>query len=116
MRLEDRLYAALDKLAKWRLVFAGWQLGTRTIEDPESQAVRDHREVTMMLLAEANAFTRLLVEKGVCTHEEFQQALLEEAEALDANYERKFPGMKSTPDGIHYDVQVAAQTMRGWRP
>jgi hypothetical protein len=33
---------ALQKLAKWRLIFAGWQLGTRLKGDPECDAVRDH--------------------------------------------------------------------------
>lgn len=50
---------ALNRLAKWRTVFAGWQLGTRARGDPESDAVRDHREATIMLRAEVNALTAL---------------------------------------------------------
>lgn len=45
----------LEKLGKWRSLFAGWQLGTRLDNDPECQAVRDHREVTMLLRTEVNA-------------------------------------------------------------
>lgn len=56
--LEERLLAALNKLAKWRSVFAGWQLGTRLKEDPECQAVKDHREVTILLRAEVSALLR----------------------------------------------------------
>jgi hypothetical protein len=41
--------SALERLAKWRTLFAGWQLGTRPKGEPESDAVRDHREATLML-------------------------------------------------------------------
>lgn len=34
----------LNVVCKWRSLFAGWQLGTRPKGDPESDAVRDHRE------------------------------------------------------------------------
>lgn len=54
----------LQKLCKWRSVFAGWQLGTRPDTDAECQAVRDHREVTMLMRAELSALTALLIEKG----------------------------------------------------
>ena len=53
--------AALNRLCKWRAIFAGWQLGTRAKGDPESDAVRDHREVTILLRAEASAMTGLLL-------------------------------------------------------
>jgi hypothetical protein len=36
--------------------------------------------------------------------------------ARDAIYEKKFPGMKSTPIGIDYQLPLAAETMKGWRP
>jgi hypothetical protein len=42
--------AALNRLCKWRAIFAGWQLGTRAKGDPESDAVRDHREVTILIM------------------------------------------------------------------
>ena len=58
---------AMNRLAKWRSVFAGWQLGTRQIGDPESDAVRDHREVTLLLRAEQSALVLLLIEKGIFT-------------------------------------------------
>jgi hypothetical protein len=37
-----RTNAALNVLAKWRGLFAGWQLGTRPKGDPESDAVRSN--------------------------------------------------------------------------
>ncbi len=110
------LEQALNKLCKWRSVFAGWQLGTRPSTDPECQAVRDHREVTMLLRTEMNALTALLIEKGVIKQEDFQDQLLIDAELLDKQYEERFPGFKTSHDGVDIDVQKAAQTMKGWRP
>src|SRR5438067_1656730 len=46
--MNQALDAALNRLTKWRSVFCGWQLGTRSSTDPEAQAVRDHREATML--------------------------------------------------------------------
>ncbi len=106
---------SIQRLCKWRSVFAGWQLGTRASSDPECQAVRDHREVTILLRAELTALTGLLIKKGVFTAEEFTVALGDEADCLDADYERRFPGIASTDDGIVYD-QRAAETMKGWLP
>ncbi len=103
----------LNRLAKWRSVFAGWQLGTRLDTDPVSQAVRDHREVTILLCAETNALTACLIEAGIFTSRDFTEQLILEAEALDAMYERKFPGMTSTDAGISMKLPEAAATMKG---
>lgn len=107
---------ALNKLAKWRTVLAGWQLGTRPRGDPECEAVRDHRELGLLLRAELTAVTRILLEKGVFTIEEHQRILAEEALQLDAVYEKKFPGFKTCDTGIVMDLQQAMETMRGWKP
>jgi hypothetical protein len=61
----------LNRLAKWRTVFAGWQLGTRAKGDPESDAVRDHREATILQRAELTALTSLLIKKQIITAAEF---------------------------------------------
>jgi len=105
----------LNRLAKWRSVFAGWQLGTRSKEDPECQAIRDHREASIILRVEMSAVSRLLLEKGVFTLEEFMEVQIKEAEELNKMLEKRFPGITSTDDGIEYDLPKAAQTMRGWR-
>ena len=116
MSTETALRAAIEKFTHWRAVFADWQLGTRAQQDPECQAVRDHRELTMLLRAEVNALTRLLIDHQSITVAEFQQALLDEIQYLDADYEQKFPGMRSSAEGIVYDLPTAAETMRHWRP
>ena len=56
---------ALNRVAKWRTLFAGWQLGTRPKGDPESDAVRDHREITILLRVEQSAIIGLLIRKGI---------------------------------------------------
>lgn len=114
--LAQRCYEACNRLTKWRSVFAGWQLGTRAKGDPECDAVRDHREVTILLRAEVSALTKLFLDKGVFTQEEFQATLIEEAGLLSKDYEEKFPGMRATDIGIDIDVTRVAPWMLKWRP
>lgn len=119
-RTDDQVAAIADRvtnrLAKWRSVFAGWQLGTRTDSDPECQAVRDHREATMLLRAEVNALTACLIEAGVFTARQYTEQVILESEHLSDAYARRFPGMTATDAGITYDPPRAAKTMKGWRP
>jgi hypothetical protein len=110
--LFDQLERALQRVCKWRSVFAGWQLGTRPDTDAECAAIRDHREVTILLRVEVNALAKCLMDAGVISPEKWQRQLLEEAEALHEMYKEKFPGMEATDIGIHYDTQKAAETMR----
>jgi hypothetical protein len=106
----------INRLGKWRTVFTGWQLGTRAKGDPEGDAVRDHREVTMMMRAELNALGQLLARKGVFTTQEFTDQVIEECRLLCKSYERKFPGFKAADDGMNIDVQIARDTTAGWKP
>jgi len=108
----DRTHRALNKLAKWRSVFAGWQLGTRPSHDGETRAVRDHREATLLLRAEVSALVGVLIERGVMTELDWARALEIEARALDAAMAERFPGMVSTDDGISMNPTVAVTTMR----
>lgn len=114
--IETQLTAAMEKFAKWRSVFAGWQLGTRLKTDPECQAVKDHREVTIFLRAEVNALRALMIRSGIFTQEQLQLQLMDEIEALEKAYEKKFPGFKSSSIGMDVDVQQGAETTKGWRP
>lgn len=114
--IAQRYQAAINRLAKWRTVFAGWQLGTRSQGDPECDAVRDHREVTMLLRVEATALSKLLLEKGVFSMDEYMTAIAEEAELLSKDYEKRFPGFQATDIGLSVDVRQAAETTRGWKP
>lgn len=106
----------INRLARWRSVFAGWQLGTRLDTDAECQAVRDHREATMLMRAEVNALVVLLIEKGVFTEKAYRDQIQVEAKYLCESYERRFPGFQATDHGLSIDPQKAANTTRTWKP
>lgn len=111
----ERTDAALNIVVKWRAHFAGWQLGTRLKGEPESDAVRDHRETTILLRVEVSALAQLLMAKGVFTHDEFLAQLETEARELCTAYEAKWPGVRAHEDGLTYDKR-ALPWMKGWRP
>ena len=106
----------VERLGKWRVVFASWQLGTRPKGDPEGDAVRDHRELSMALRAEVTALTQLLVAKKVFTIDEFRQQFETECHCLCKMYERRFPGFKATDYGLEINTEIARDTMAGWKP
>lgn len=103
---------AMNKLARWRSVFAAWQLGTRLDTDGECKAVKDHREVTMCMRAELSALAGLLIKKGVFTEEQWMQALIREARDLDKDYEEKFPGYRTTENGVSMSISEAQRTQQ----
>lgn len=105
----------LNRLCKFRTIYAGWQLGTRPKGDPESDAVRDHHEVTLLLRAEVSALAGLLIAKGIFTQPEFEAQLGIEADALTAMLEAKFPGVTAHDDGLGLDPAKIGW-MRQWRP
>jgi hypothetical protein len=115
MSQHERTMRALNILTKWRVLFTGWQLGTRPKGDPEGDAVRDHREVTILLRAEVNALIGLLLEKGAFTEAEWLAKLEGEAQHLARAYEAKFPGVTATEDGLTFDKR-ALPWMKGWKP
>jgi len=106
------LSAALEKLCKWRKFFASWQLGTRLAGDGELRAVTNHREATILLRAEVSALAYILLSKGICTEQEWQDALAAEAVALDHLYQQNYPGWSSTADGLRMKLPEAAETMK----
>jgi hypothetical protein len=114
--IHAKMSAALNRLAKWRMILAGWQLGTRTQTDPESNAVRDHRESTLIQRAELIALTNLLIDKGVIDANDFGRMVAHEADLLSAAYSKKFPGFIANDHGMTIDAAKAEQTTRGWKP
>lgn len=107
MATKESLHRVLNKVAKWRSLFAGWQLGTRSETDPEAQAVRDHRELSMMVRIEVNALLDLMIKKGVFTEQEWIDAL--EAEAQ--HYDRA-----ASAAGLHIDLIKALPWMGKFKP
>jgi hypothetical protein len=108
--------AAQNLLAKWRNIFASWQLGTRLNNDPEYLAVRDHREITILMRAELSAMLRMLVLKGVFTVEEYNDMVAAESLALSRLYEKRFPGATAHEDGIHLEVELSNAWMSKFPP
>lgn len=106
----------LERLAKWRVLLTGWQLGTRPKGDPEGDAVRNHREATLVLRAEVSAFSSLLIAKGVFTAAEMNDQVELEARRLCEALSRRFPGVVATDEGLVFSLPAAAETMKGWRP
>lgn len=105
-------FRMLNRLCKWRRFFAAWQLGTRPAHDGEFKAVADHRELSILLRCEMSALTGLLVSKGVFTADEFSEAVYAEAKQLDHDYEERYPGHRSTVDGMIMQMPEALDTMR----
>ena len=110
-----RYHRALNILAKWRSLLAGWQLGTRPAGDPECDAVRDHREATLVLRAEVTALTSLLVGKGIVTVDELFDAVADAADDQCTRLQTSFPGVTATEHGLVIDHRALAW-MKGWRP
>lgn len=111
--LEIDTHARLEKLARWRSVFAGWLLGTRATTDHETAYHRDLREAILLLRAETSAHARLLAELGI-SHDRWLQVLGEEATALDESLERRFPGYRTTALGVAMTAE-ARDTARRMR-
>lgn len=113
-----KAYRAFNLLAKWRTVFASWQLGTRSDTDAECKAVKDHREVTILLRAEVTALTRILLEKKIVTAEELDEIFADEAEQLNKSYAERFPGYTATEHGMAINIAQVQEhgTMDGWPP
>lgn len=113
-RMSDRTDAAMQRITKWRVHFAGWQLGTRVKGDPECDAVSNHREATIMLRVEVTAITGLLLRKGIITVEELDRAIGDEADELEAAFEKRWPGARATEEGLTYDKR-AVDWLQHWR-
>lgn len=117
MKITDKaLYvaytSALNRLHKWRKIFVSWQLGTRPDTDGEALAVADHRSLSLLMRAELNAFTAILVKKGVITEEELTTQIIEEAKLVDKELEARFPGVRAVGDGLVIDVEQFKETAK----
>jgi hypothetical protein len=109
---------ALERVTKWRTLLAGWQTGSRPKGDPECDAIRDHRELSIILRVEGSALVGLLIAKGIIAQAEWEQALEREANLLSLDYEKRFPGVKATGHGLTIDAERVAKLgwMKSWKP
>jgi hypothetical protein len=109
---QHSVFAALNKVAKWRKFFASWQLGTRPDTDGEYKALAHQNELLIMLRVEATALTDVLLKKGIITQAEWQAALEREARTLDKDYQERFPGFSTSQGGLHVKLPEARETMK----
>lgn len=112
----ESLSRALNKVGKWRSLFVGWQLGTRSDTDPEAQAVRDHRDLSMLVRIDVNALLGLMIRKGVFTEQEWIDALEAEAKQYDQDLETRFPGAHTSDVGLRIDSAKALPWMSKFKP
>lgn len=109
---------ALERLTKWRRVLAAWQFGADYLMVDKEHcpapvaAVRDHRELSLLMRAELSALVILLVEKGVFTVDEWEAQLEHEAMHLDVINEQKFPGFVAGDDGMTLHNPEALRTLQ----
>jgi len=80
-----------------------------------AEAVRDHREATILLRVEVSALAALLIDNGVFTTDDWASQLLEECRLLEEGYQKSWPGAASSDDGMVYDHR-ATEWMQGWKP
>ena len=106
--------AAMNRLAKWRVVFCGWFMGTRPDTDQQAKAYKDLIERTLLMRAELSAVNRILVEKEIVGASELMDYIEEEAAELEKILELRFPGYKASEHGIDIDVELARKTSEGW--
>lgn len=115
-KLPEQVHRELQRLCKWRTVFAGWQLGTRPDTDPECQAVRDTRELLLIMRVELSALASVLIKKGVIELDDWRVTLLEEIAIQQSALEERFPGFQATDYGLSVDAAKAKETTKGWKP
>ena len=105
-----RADAAINRVAKWRRAFATWQQAN------EFDAIKDHRELTILLRVEMSALQGMLLARGLITEGELCDAIEREALRLDKAYSEKFRGITSDPEGLVINPAVVQEhgTMDGW--
>lgn len=107
------LEKALNRLAKWRRMFALWHFAGQDLKGhPSYDAMTDLREVVIIMRAELSAMTQLMVKKGVFTQAEWDAQMAVECVHLQVAYEKLFPGIKAYDMGLEFKNPEALQTMR----
>lgn len=108
----DRMVDALNRVTKWRRIFTGKMIGSNTDDDPHTVGMNDLQEARIIMRVELTALTGLMIRKGLITQEELAQAIEAEANMLNEDYSRKFPGFKAGNDGMHLEMPLAMETMK----
>lgn len=107
-------YKWLNRLAKWRTVYASWFFGTRLDTDEQVKCSKDIIERMLILRAETTVILGILVDKGLITSDEFVERLENEAKLACSDLEKRFPGFKTSDFGVDIDLNLAKDTTKGW--
>lgn len=105
--------AALETLCKWRNVYG--LMATMGSQESFERYVRDTADKHLLLRAEVNAMTALLIQKGVFTATEFAVQLDVEAEHLSGVMVEAFPGFEATEIGLTMKMPEVQETMQSWQ-
>lgn len=105
----------VNRLHKWGFILVSRIRGTQPASDAVTKGIRNEINRSLMMRAEINAQTQLLIKKGVFTEKEFVEQLDLEAEILCEQYEEEFKGARATDIGITiYDPKQFAETAKNW--
>jgi hypothetical protein len=105
---QTRMVASLNRLCKWRTVLTGRHVGTKPKTDPEVIAFRDLYDKLLILRAEHTALSGLLIAKGIITADQLASAVAAEADELERDYQKAFPGVRATDAGLIIDRRAEA--------
>ncbi len=103
---------ALNRVCKWRRVFTGKMVGSGAEDDPLIVGMNDIQEARIITRVELTAITGLLLRAGVFTPEELHAAIENEADLLNADFARQFPGFTAQDDGMHMETEAMLKTMK----
>lgn len=107
--------SALERLGKWRRFFAMWHSAFEPIPDAEMAHMEDLRELVILLRAEVNVLTGMLIERDVIVPAQFAAALEHEADMLAMQFEVRFPGITADDTGLTLTNPAAALTLEALR-
>jgi hypothetical protein len=93
------IYHGYSRLRQFARHSLGRILGTVAATDRRYKFFLDLAETKLFLRAEYNALTRLLLEKGVMTEQEFAKVLSEELETAVKDQRVKWPEVKPSATG-----------------
>lgn len=114
--ISHRYFAVMNKLAKWRTVFASRWIGAATKEDTRCISIKDLFEAKLLMRAEYTGLQELLISKGIITADELALAVIDAARHYDEVLEKTFPGFASTEYGLKMDLPTIMRegTTKGW--
>lgn len=96
-------------LSNWKSLFASWATGLRPNQNTSYLAAQEQAETILILRAELTACLNLLLHLGVVTKDQFDEKFCEAVILLNQALENKFPGFKSTNEGLVLDKPITAQ-------